>query len=82
MTYYACISVDSPLGYIHAGTCYAESWTQLTRKASRIANGYFSTLDKMEVSYFDPRDHHEIIMVYHRFNRKAPDNTIRRGRWE
>lgn len=82
MIYHATVSVYSPLGYIHAGCCHAESWTQLTRKASRIANGYFSTLDKMEVSYQDPRDNHEITIVYHRFNRKAPNNTIKRGRWE
>ena len=82
MIYYATISVDTPFGYIHAGCCHAENWTQLTRKASKLANGYFSTLDKMEVSYRDPRDGHEITMVYHRFNRKAPNNTIKRGRWE
>ncbi len=77
--YYACISYATKEGMRHAGTTYAETFTQLKRQASRIANNHYSTLDKMEVSQFV--DGHETTATYYRINKKVPNNTIKRGTW-
>ena len=83
MIYYANISVDSGRHMIHAGVTHAESLTQLKKNASRITNRYFSTLDKMEISFSDPKNsNRDITLGYDRINRKAPNNTIVRGQWK
>ena len=79
MMYYACISCAHNDGMRHAGTCYAETMRDLKRKASRIANNHFSTMDKMDVSHYE--NGHEISVTYYRLNKKAPNNTIKRGEW-
>lgn len=78
--YYACISYATKEGMCHAGTTRAETFSQLKRQASRIANNHHSSLDKMEVSRFT--DGHKTTATYYRINRKAPNNTIKRGAWK
>ena len=80
--YYACISYAAADGMRHAGTTWADSFSQLKRKASRIANNHYSTLDKMEVSHRDPDTRKEIVTTFYRINRKTPNNEIKRGQWK
>ena len=56
--------------------------TELKRKASRIANNYFSTYDEIKVNVHDiGKCENTMQLTYRRFNKKAPNNTIVYGSW-
>lgn len=54
----------------------APSMATLKRKASKIANGYNNAVDEMNVT------DGEHSATFYRINRKAPNNTNRRGEWK
>ena len=63
------------VGTINGKTIYANTFTGIKRKASIVANGYFNTVDELEV-----RDGN-LVGKWRRFNKKYPNNTIHRGTW-
>ena len=65
-----------PVGEITAATLPA-----LKAKASRICNNYFNVSDRLEIIATDETTNTEYHSVFHRYNRKAPNNTIIRNQW-
>ena len=51
--------------------------TEIKRKASRIANGYWNMVDRMEVT--DEQSGN--VLTFIRRNRKSPNNMIVYGTW-
>ena len=69
-------------GIIYDRVVFANTLFDLKRKASRIANGHFSSVDKMEVIIHDPRRCENLErFTLSRMNKKAPNNSIIYGRW-
>jgi hypothetical protein len=68
-------AIDMYKTTIYGKEIEARNMTELKRKASIIANGYFNPLDKMEVEFSGKS------LQYLRFNTKCPNNTIQRGEW-
>lgn len=66
-----------PIADITAATLPA-----LKAKASRICNNYYNIADRMEVTYHGEIITTEYTLVFHRHNKKAPNNTIVRGEWQ
>lgn len=54
---------------------HGETVAELKRKASRIANTYYNVFDHLYIARGD------ILVHLMRTNKKAPDNTITRGKW-
>lgn len=65
-----------PIATITAATLPA-----LKAKASRICNGYFNVSDRLEITERDENTNTEYNCVFHRYNQKAPNNTIIRSKW-
>lgn len=70
-------------GTIYNRTITTNTLSDLKRKASRIANGYFSAVDKMDVvAYHDSRKYENLEkFTFLRINKKSPNNTIIYGQW-
>lgn len=69
-------------GTVYGRTIIANNMTDLKRKASRIANEYFSAHDEMKVNLHDVgKCENEEQFTFTRINRKAPNNTIIYGQW-
>lgn len=69
-------------GTIYGIVVIANTMTDLKRKASRIANQYFSAYDKMTVNLHDiAKCANEMQFTLTRINRKAPNNRIIYGQW-
>lgn len=69
-------------GIIYDRVVFANTLPDLKRKASRIANGHFSAVDKMEVVIHDPRRCENLgRFTLSRMNKKAPNNSIIYGQW-
>ena len=64
------------IGTIYGKTIYANTFTDLKRKASIVANGYFNAVDELEVRGGN------LVGKWYRFNKKYPNNTIYRGTWQ
>ena len=60
---------------IYGQTIEAKSMSDLKRKASMIANRYYSTVDEMKVVGDDWK------LTMYRINKKTPWNTITYGGW-
>lgn len=68
-------------GLIYGRTIAANSYAQLKRLASRIANGYFAVYDEMRVTVCEYGQNTSTFYLY-RCNKKAPNNTIVFGQWK
>lgn len=65
----------------HIGYIEADSLPVLKQKASRLCNGYFNSYDRLEVIYHGEIITTEYIIVFRRYNKKYPNNTIIRDKW-
>lgn len=63
---------------LYGETINGKTITEIKRKASRIANKYCNTIDRMEVTDQD----RNIKCTFRRFNRKYPNNTIEFSQWQ
>ena len=54
---------------------HGDNITELKRKASKISNAYYNVFDHLYIAQDD------ILVHLMRTNKKAPDNTIKRGEW-
>ena len=69
-------------GTLYGITIIAKTMTELKRKASRIANNYFSAYDTMKVNLHDIGKCENIEQfTLTRVNKKAPSNRIVYGSW-
>jgi len=60
------------------GTFLAVSIPSVKRQASNLLNGYRNVLDSVTVHDYETGD---LVMTLRRINRKAPDGTIKYGKW-
>ena len=66
-------------GDVFLGTVQADSMVALKRKASLKCNGYFNVFDTMIVHRANNKEIDGLKFT--RVNRKCPNNTIIRGKW-
>lgn len=64
-------------GNLYGQTITAKTFTELKRKASRIANGHYDAVQTMEV-----KSEHGTKVSFHRYNKVTPNNTISFGQWK
>ncbi|MBQ8806504.1 MAG: hypothetical protein IJZ68_08625 [Bacteroidaceae bacterium] len=72
-------------GFLYAGDVYlglisANTMPAMKREASRLCNQHFAAIDKLVLIRANNQDL-ENHVTYQRINKKAPDNTIIRGKW-
>lgn len=62
------------------GMISAVSMINLKRKASQLCNNYNSLIDNMSVIIYEDDDIIGTVDL-RRFNKKSPNNEIKRGKW-
>lgn len=75
-TFYKLHGVIQGLGI--AGNVYANTITDLKRKASETANGYFRPVDSMKIWNSQTG---EFLFSMTRINKKSPAGTFTPGKW-
>ena len=63
---------------ISGGTFLAVSIPSVKRQASNLLNGYRNVLDSVNVHDYETG---VLVATLRRINRKAPDGTIKYGKW-
>lgn len=81
MKYQATVWTGNGYNMKCLGQIAAATFSSLKAKASRLCNGYFNIMDRMEVTYHGEMVTTEITVAFHRYNRKFPNNTIIRDQW-
>lgn len=81
MKYTAAVFTGNGYRMRHIADITADTLPQLKQKASHLCNGYFNTLDRLEIIYRDEYYPTEYHVVLFRHNRKCPNNTITRDKW-
>ena len=88
MKYRAKIFTGNGYHNKYLGSIQANTLPTLKRKASQLCNNYFNIWDRMEVIQTEVEADTEgnacVIeyhAVFHRYNKKYPNNTITRDSW-
>lgn len=66
---------------LHGKEIKAKTLQGLKAQASRIANGYWKSIDEMEVIHTKSESGEVIRTKLTRINKKCPNNTITYGQW-
>lgn len=62
------------------GVIHEETYKDCIRKATKLCNDHYNSVDRMYLGYYDGDDFIGEIYLF-RINKKFPNNTIVRGKW-
>lgn len=66
-------------GEVLRGHIYGNSMTEIKQKASKLCNNYHHAIDEIKLHRYNHAE--DGIVTFVRINKKSPDNTIVRGKW-
>lgn len=82
MAYRASVWTWNGSKFVHISDISAKTLPGIKSLASRICNGYYNDIDKIDVTFYGEYSAVSAPVAFYRRNVRPPSNSIRRGIWK